>query len=568
MVPNRRHFIASILAGSAAAPLFGKDALSNASERILSAGPSTDSAQLLAILQQRMRTELAQSGAPGITLAVTTPAGFAATLTEGVADLTSKAPLTPDHLFYIGSLGKSLVALAAFRLADRKLLDLDAPVAGLMPELPDFPPGILVAHLLNHVSGLPGSAPLFPLASDGRLWTGPAPGTRFRYCNTGYDILGKLIAKLMGKPLREAMRDLVLTPLAMNTGRGAILNADKPFYATGHMPLYADRAFFAGAPVAPAPWVESEIGAGAIGATPGDMAAYLGFLGRAATGTNSALLSAPLLDRFLTPVVDAPSFGKGARYGNGLATVPVGRRSTLYHTGGTFSVSSALSVDRSTGFGCFASVNFGGTSYRPSAITRDALDALDAHFSGASIAGPTPAAAPVAGLGGAPEGQFTSRERGTMRFGASDSGGELHYQGLSVRIASIDDGLFATDHPLLAQHLIRFDPKRPDRVWWGPHPFGRSESMATPDVPDAFRPVVGRYRTNDPWWDAFTVIQQEGRLLLEGAGEIRSTPDGSWRFEDLALSAERLWFSHPLNGRMQRPSFSGVELARQESYDV
>ena len=68
------------------------------------------------------------------------------------------------------------------------------------------PDGATVRHLLAHASGLPfdGNDPIAP------------PGRRRIYSNTGFDVLGALLAAQSGLPIGEYLNEAVLAPLRMN----------------------------------------------------------------------------------------------------------------------------------------------------------------------------------------------------------------------------------------------------------------------------------------------------------------------------------------------------------------
>jgi CubicO group peptidase (beta-lactamase class C family) len=101
--------------------------------------------------------ELADKGFPGMSVALAVPDGFSAAFASGFGDLDRRIAATPDQLFQIGSITKSLTALTLFVLADRGRLDLDARVQDLLPEHPLPPEPITLTHLLEHSSGLPNS---------------------------------------------------------------------------------------------------------------------------------------------------------------------------------------------------------------------------------------------------------------------------------------------------------------------------------------------------------------------------------------------------------------------------
>ena len=101
-----------------------------------------------------------------------------------------------DHRFRWASVTKLATAIAVLSATDDDVLQLDEPAG---------PPGSTIHHLLAHASGL-------PFDGDGVL---ARPGTRRIYSNTGFDLLGALLAERSGRPFASALSDRVLAPLGM-----------------------------------------------------------------------------------------------------------------------------------------------------------------------------------------------------------------------------------------------------------------------------------------------------------------------------------------------------------------
>lgn len=125
------------------------------------------------------------------------------------------------------SITKQIVAVLAMREVAAGRLDLDQPVSRYWPDFPNADRDALTArHLLRHVSGLPDpeDSPRLPngliefYAVDGRLDTsatgycaGPSdtpPGTRYRYSNCDFIVLGALLERVSGNSLPELVSGL------------------------------------------------------------------------------------------------------------------------------------------------------------------------------------------------------------------------------------------------------------------------------------------------------------------------------------------------------------------------
>ncbi len=329
-------------------------------------------------------------GLPGLTLVCIAPDGSAAHVRSGYADLDSRAPVQPDHLFQIGSISKSMVALCIHQLAAEGRLSLDDDIRTALPgvALPADPP-ISLARILEHSSGLPDNAPLFPRTPDGKLWSAFPPGSAWSYSNTGYDMLGKVVERLDSQPLAVSLKRRIFDRLGMDGARGEIIAADRRRYPLGYAPLDAAVDSRPGGALAPAAWVNVTFGAGCVAATTADMGKWLKFLAAAGQGRGAPLLSDAQARAYAAPGIAAPGWASGgARYGAGLAHVPVEGRTLLHHTGGMVSFSSSLHVDPAAGVGCFASTNSGAQDYRPRDLTAYACALLR------SVAQPEPGLAP------------------------------------------------------------------------------------------------------------------------------------------------------------------------------
>ena len=101
-----------------------------------------------------------------------------------------------EHVFRWASVTKLLTASVVLVAAEEGIVDLEE-AAG--------PAGATVRHLLAHASGLPfeGEEPI------------ARPGERRIYSNTGFELLGALVAERAEIPFPEYLRGAILQPLGM-----------------------------------------------------------------------------------------------------------------------------------------------------------------------------------------------------------------------------------------------------------------------------------------------------------------------------------------------------------------
>ena len=125
MQVSRRVFTAGALSAAAsfrfASPAFGQGT------------PKFDGA--IAAISAHAEQHLRYFGLPGMTLGLTTPSGFNTVLNFGFANRDSQARITPDTLFQIGSISKSMTANVIHQLAAEGRLRLTDRVGALLPTL-------------------------------------------------------------------------------------------------------------------------------------------------------------------------------------------------------------------------------------------------------------------------------------------------------------------------------------------------------------------------------------------------------------------------------------------------
>ncbi|MGH6784010.1 MAG: serine hydrolase domain-containing protein, partial [Sphingomicrobium sp.] len=277
---------------------------------------------------------------PGLTLGLTVPGGPQLARHFGVAEAGARTPITDETLFQVGSISKLMSAALVHQYATAGRIRLSDRISDLVPEIPlPKEAGITVQQLLDHVSGLPGDAPLF---SPGGLWIGFKPGSQWSYSNTGYDVLGKLIEHLGGKPLARQLSERLFAPLGMTRTYGAITADQRSRFAQGYEAADNIAPYVRGTPLAPAAWVDVTFAAGSVASTASDMNILMRSIADAAQGRGGLGLSPKAGLEFARHMVATDT--SGMHYGNGLMHVGSGGHSYLHHTGGMVSFSSSFHV--------------------------------------------------------------------------------------------------------------------------------------------------------------------------------------------------------------------------------
>jgi D-alanyl-D-alanine carboxypeptidase len=182
--------------------------------------------RVLRAFENSLEGHLAPGGAVGVVL----DGKPAFTAARGVRKLGTSALVTTSTLFRLESVTKTFTALAALSLAERKALDLDAPVADLVPgvSFSDSAMGqkVTLRRLLTHTAGLSRSQILMlrdvrrgseyeDLFRKNPLSLGPLD--RFEYSNTGYLLVGAAVERASKTSFDEALQSRVTRPVGMKT---------------------------------------------------------------------------------------------------------------------------------------------------------------------------------------------------------------------------------------------------------------------------------------------------------------------------------------------------------------
>lgn len=150
----------------------------------------------------------------------------------GAADLEHGISITAASRFHVASVSKQFTAFAILQQVKAGKVDLDADIHTYLPELADFGAKITVSDLIHHTSGLRDQWDLEVLSGTSmdslirqkalvamaanQRGLNFAPGTDYRYSNTGYSLLAEIVARTSGVPFAQYMREHIFAPLGMN----------------------------------------------------------------------------------------------------------------------------------------------------------------------------------------------------------------------------------------------------------------------------------------------------------------------------------------------------------------
>ena len=173
-------------------------------------------------------------------------------------------PATVGDSYRNGAIAIAYLSVAALRLAEQGVLDIEAPIH---PYLPDFPEAdrITPRQLLSMTSGLPDYEPNSDFdaafyADPFRAWTTQEllefgisqprlfePGTNWDYSHTGIQVLGEVLARAAGKPLSQVLQDEVLDPAGLKrtfSEQTALIPEPVMHAFTAERGVYEDATFW------------------------------------------------------------------------------------------------------------------------------------------------------------------------------------------------------------------------------------------------------------------------------------------------------------------------------------
>lgn len=144
---------------------------------------------------------------------------------KGSYDIENYLVATDSTKFRIGSVTKQFTAIAILKLMEQGKLKLNVPIQNYLPNFPIKEHPITIEHLLTHTSGLAEITEMdifhSQLMKNGcdpdslvnyfkDLPLSFTPGSKFRYNNSGYHLLGLIINKVSGVSYNEFISENLL----------------------------------------------------------------------------------------------------------------------------------------------------------------------------------------------------------------------------------------------------------------------------------------------------------------------------------------------------------------------
>lgn len=298
---------------------------------------------------------------PGLAVGIVKDGELIETRCYGYADLEQRTPVTPETVFRIGSISKTMTGAAVMQLWEQGKLGLDDPVNDylqgykVLHKDPAAPP-VTFRHLLTHTSGIGelrgltdivkpvgglGSSPEdpeLPLSEyyQGRLIPEIYPGEKMTYANHAFATLAQLVEDISGEPFGEYAVKHLFEPLGMHTS---------DFYLTERVCDGLSKAYeFKKGRFKPVKFLRIDVaGAGSVFSTVNDMSKYAAALMNQGANQYGSYVKPETFEAMITPqhVTDERV---GMDIGLYFVLTKFGEHRIIWHNGGWPGFSSSMWV--------------------------------------------------------------------------------------------------------------------------------------------------------------------------------------------------------------------------------
>ena len=224
---------------------------------LLSVSLSANEAELDQSLTPFIEQTMQEHNVQGFALSVVSKDDVLYQKTFGVKNIYTKEPETSGALFHMASVTKTFVGTALMQLYEQGRLDVDKPVVDVVPYfmlVDGRYKDLTIRQFASHISGMPDF--------DSDPWHNPQydeealerfvrnfishkflihePETTFQYCNTGYELLGDVVAKAAGMSFEDYVLENILIPTGMLNSTLLIQEADMSNLNSLHRPVDGD----------------------------------------------------------------------------------------------------------------------------------------------------------------------------------------------------------------------------------------------------------------------------------------------------------------------------------------
>jgi D-alanyl-D-alanine carboxypeptidase len=286
-----------------------------------------------------VKNQMSQHRIPGVSLEIIRDGKPFKTEAYGMANLELQVPVKPETVFEIGSITKQFTAAGILLLAQEGKLSVEDKLSQHLHHTPAAWANITLGHLLSHTSGIKTYTVLdgFELRRHltqqqfiqalGAVPMDFQPGDSWKYCNSGFNLLGYIIENVSGTNYWDFMRARIFGPLGMNSTTNRqpsllIANRASGYEQTNHVWMNRDYD------------LTDVFSAGALVSTVGDLAKWNAALDR------DDLLNATTKQQMWTPM--KLNNGKATGYGFGWFVGSLQGHRNIGHGGSTSGFNASI----------------------------------------------------------------------------------------------------------------------------------------------------------------------------------------------------------------------------------
>ena len=265
-------------------------------------------------------------------------------------------PITADSLFIWGSVSKSFTGALALELADKGLIDLNAPVTQYYPEFRNTAfgnNGATITDLIHHTSGLPRELGIYPrelpkVIEAVKELKNVNPTGSHSYSNIGYILLQHAMERATGQSYSELLTHY-LNPATGISPISTSKEATEKNVPEGYVPFYMGNRTVSD------PVRDAEAGEGYLAGTGRQLATYAAWqLRQHQQGQLPSTFST-------VPTGEGSSeYGAGLEYAKATSSIDGSEVEIVSHTGAIWGYTTYLGFNQTTGKGFVVLLNSQG----------------------------------------------------------------------------------------------------------------------------------------------------------------------------------------------------------------
>lgn len=522
----------------------------------------------IALLDALVQREMTDKELPGVSIALVDDRQIVWQKGFGFSNPQTKAPITADTVFRVGSVSKLFTDLAIMQLVEQGKLDLNAPVTNYLPDFKprnSFNKAITLRQLMSHRAGLVRESPIGSyfdstapslretVNSLNRTSLVYAPETRAKYSNAGIAAVGYVLEKTQNEPFAGYLKRTLLEPLGMPRSSFQPTPEITKNLAKAEMWTVFGKTF-------DAPVFELGIApAGCMYTTTGDLAHFASAL----FADDNGVLKKNTLEKMWKPQYAAPDQKNG--FGIGFRISELDGHRAVGHGGAIYGFSTQLSVlpDDKLGVVVISTKDFSnGVTSRVAEI---ALKSMLAERENKPLPQPETTSPIDPALIKKVAGRYSSGER---TIDLIERGSQLSVFDVT---GGFDARLRSYGNALLVDDKFTFGPRLTPildglTLELGNKTFKRISTGKPPSVPEKWRGLIGEY---GPDYDPLYVFERDGKLwvLIEQFeyDALEQVSENVFNFPKSGLyDGEQVVFKRDAKGQASEVIAAGVAFKRRQ----